>query len=91
MTFIDFPEISFPVQGIEDVPMPKMYRIRQHYESDKIEDIAAHLAGEMERVRVDRNWIRGKSIAITVGSRGIPDNALMVRTLCDTLKKWAVA
>ena len=34
MTFIDFPEISFPVQGIEDVPMPKMYRIRQTYENN---------------------------------------------------------
>ena len=88
MTFIDFPEISFPVQGIEDVPMPKMYRIRQTYENDKIEDIKSHLINEMENVKIDREWIKGKSIAITVGSRGIPDNALMVRTICDTLKKW---
>ena len=87
MTFIDFPEISFPVQGIEDVPMPKMYRIRELYENDKIEDIRGHLIKEMEGAAIDREWIKGKSIAITVGSRGIPDNALMVRTICGTLKK----
>ena len=39
MKFIEFPEISFPVQGINDVPMPKMVRIREKYEDDKIEDI----------------------------------------------------
>ena len=88
MTFIDFPEISFPVQGIEDVPMPKMYRIRELYENDKIDDIRGHVISEMEKVAIDREWIKGKSIAITVGSRGIPDNALIVRTICDTLKKW---
>ena len=88
MTFFDFPEIHFPVQGIEDVPMPKMYRIRQKYDSDKIEDIQGHLVSELEKVAVDRAWIKGKSIAVTVGSRGIPHNALMVKTICDTLKKW---
>ena len=29
-------------------------------------------------------------IRITVGSRGIPDNALMVRTICDNLKTGVV-
>ncbi len=88
MTFIDFPEISFPVQGVEDVPMPKMYRIREHYENDKIDDIKSHLIAEMENAPIDKDSLKGKSIAITVGSRGIPDNALIVRTICDTLKSW---
>ena len=32
--------------------------------------------------------MRGGRIAVAVGSRGIPNNALIVRTLCDQLKEW---
>ncbi len=88
MKFIDFPEISFPVQGIEDVPMPKMVRIREKYEDDKIDDIKAHIIKELDNVDIDRQALKGKSIAITVGSRGIPSLALMIKTLCDKLKEW---
>ena len=53
MQFIDFPEISFPVQGIEDVPMPKMVRIREKYEDDKIEDIKGHLTKELDNLEIN--------------------------------------
>ena len=88
MQFIDFPEINFPVQGIEDVPMPKMVRIREKYEEDKIEDVKAHLINELDKIEIDKAALKGKSIAITVGSRGIPDLPLMIKTLCDKLKEW---
>ena len=32
--------------------------------------------------------VQGKRIAVTVGSRGIPGNAGIVRTICDQLKEW---
>ena len=35
MRFIDFPEINFPVQGMDGVRIPEIYRIRQIYESDE--------------------------------------------------------
>lgn len=88
MKFIEFPEISFPVQGINEIPMPKMVRIKQLFESDKIEDIKGHLEKQLDTLDIDRAALKGKRIAITVGSRGIPDNALMVRTMCDKLKEW---
>ena len=83
MKFIEFPEISFPVQGINDVPMPKMVRIREKYEDDKIEDIKSHLINELDNLDIDKASLKGKSLAITVGSRGIPSLPLMIRTLCD--------
>ena len=43
MIKIDFPPMNFFVQGIEDVTIPKMVRIREKYEDDKIDDIKAHL------------------------------------------------
>ena len=47
MIKIDFPPMNFFVQGIEDVTIPKMVRIREKYEDDKIDDIKAHLVGEL--------------------------------------------
>ena len=43
MKFIDFPEIHFPIQGIEEIQIPKMVRVRQIYENDEIQDIETHL------------------------------------------------
>ncbi len=88
MKFIDFPEISFTVQGIEDVPMPKMVRVKQLFATDKIEDIRGHLEKQLDNLDIDKEGLKDKRIAITVGSRGVPDNALMVRTMCDKLKEW---
>ena len=88
MKMIEYPEVHFPVRGMEQVRIPRMYKIREIYEDDFIQDIPAHLKARMEAAMPDKSLIVGKSIAITVGSRGIPSLALMVRTICDTLKKW---
>ena len=69
MKKISFPEINFPIQGIEDVKLPKMVRIRQIYGNDRITDIPAHLRSEFEKSGLSES-VRGKSIALTVGSRG---------------------
>ena len=91
MKKIDFPEINFYVQGMDEVPIPKMVRIRQRYESDFIEDVAAELKKELDSADIDRSALKDKSIAVTVGSRGIPSLQLMIRTLCDKLKEWGAA
>ena len=88
MKKIDFPDMNFFVQGIEDVTIPKMVRIKEKYEDDKIEDIKAHLSQELDALEIDKEALKGKSIAITVGSRGIPSLPLMIRTICDKLKDW---
>lgn len=88
MTFIDFPEIHFPVQGIEEVPMPKMVRIKEKYEDDKIDDVRAHIENEMDNLKIDKSALKGKSIAITVGSRGIPSLPVLIKAICDKLKTW---
>ncbi len=84
---ITFPSMHIPIQGLDEVPLPRMVRVRQTYASDQIEDLAAHLRAELARGDY-AGIVQGKSIAIAVGSRGIPDNALIVRTLCEQLKDW---
>lgn len=87
MKFIDFPEIHFPIQGIEEIQIPKMVRVRQVYENDEIQDIETHLEKELNKYEFEKQ-VKGKRIALTVGSRGIPQNALIVRTICNQLKEW---
>ena len=87
MKFIDFPEIHFPIQGIEEIQIPKMVRVRQIYENDEIQDIETHLKKELNKYEFEKQ-VKGKKIALTVGSRGIPQNALIVRTICNQLKEW---
>ena len=88
MKKIDFPEMDFFVQGIDEVTIPKMVRIREKYEDDKIDDVKAHLINELDNLEIDSQSLRGKKIALTVGSRGIPSLPVLVRTMCDKLKEW---
>lgn len=90
MKMIDFPEISFPIQGLEEVTLPRMARVRQLYAPDRIEDIPAHLNAEFARGDY-AGLVRGKRIAVTVGSRGIPHNAQIVRAICRQLRDWGAS
>lgn len=87
MKMMSFPSMSIPIQGIDDVILPRMVRVRQTFSRDRIEDVASHLRAELARGDYAR-LVRGGRIAVAVGSRGIPDNALIVRTLCDQLREW---
>ncbi len=87
MKFIEFPEMNFKVEGMEGIKIPRMVKIRQKYESDKIENIKEKLLDEMEKLS-NKADLKGKRLAITAGSRGIPDLDLMIKTICDKLKEW---
>lgn len=85
--FIEFPESHVKVQGSEDVVIPEMVTIHESYDPQKIDDVCGHLRAEIEKLP-DHGSYEGKRIAITVGSRGIPELDGMTRTICDVLKEW---
>lgn len=87
MKFIDFPKINFPIQGIEEVKIPNMIRIRQNFDKDEILNPFEYLRYELKTQDYSKQ-VRGKRIAITVGSRGIPHNMEIVKAMCDQLKEW---
>jgi len=87
MKFIDFPGMSFKVEGMEGIKVPTMVKIRQKYESDKIDDIQGALNAELDKLG-NKDDLKGKRIAVTVGSRGIPDLDILVKTICDKLTEW---
>jgi hypothetical protein len=86
--FIPFPESQVVVKGIEEIRIPELAHMRQIYESDYIADLKGHLLNQMNAVVDCPGMLAGKRLAITVGSRGIPNLDLIVRTLCDRLKEW---
>ncbi len=87
--FINFPELNLIVQGLEAVKIPPMVKVRQVYDSKKLDDPAGYIKKMMADYKnIDRDSLKGKRIAITVGSRGIPDLDKMIRSIIDTLKMW---
>lgn len=91
MGFISFPPIEVRVEGMEQVRIPRMARIRQIFDSSCIKDPAGVLRKELEEKAGDCGDLRGKRIAITVGSRGIPYLADIVLTVIRFLQDRGAA
>ena len=88
MQFIEFPPMHVKVEGLERVKLPRMVRARQVFDSARIQDVAAHIRNQMQANLRDKQRFAGKRLAITVGSRGIPQLDVMVRTVVQTLQEW---
>ena len=86
--FIDFPAVDAKMEGLDQVVFPRMVKIRQKYDPYQISDVPGHLKKELETKVHGKEGLRGKRIAVTAGSRGIPFYQEIMRTLVDTLKAW---
>lgn len=87
--FIHFPPVTdVIVQGMEDIRLPQMVRIRQKYDDQHIYDIPGCVIDELDRRIKNKQWFRGKRICITAGSRGIPHLDVIIYTICTRLKEW---
>lgn len=71
---------------LEDITLPQMMTVSQHFEAPRINDIPAHVRGEMERI-IGSLDLHGKSVAIPIGSRGIHDIDVVLRAVVDYLKE----
>lgn len=87
MSFIDFPEINVIIEGAESIKFPRMVKVKQIYDSRKIDGLAAWTEKEMAKLHDKRQYER-KRICITAGSRGIPGLDVIIRTVAAQLKKW---
>ena len=55
--FIDFPVIDAKMEGLDQVVLPRMVRIRQKYDPSQIRDVPRHLARELEAQDVYKRQI----------------------------------
>jgi hypothetical protein len=74
------------IDGI-DVPLPRMVKVRQRLDRTRLEDPAGALAAGMERT-LDPDAFRGRSIAITSGSRYIAGLPVVLAALIAKLRAW---
>jgi len=65
---------------------PRMLRIRQHFDAPIIEDIPEAIRQEVTRMKLDQKIKPGENVAISVGSRGINNIALITKCLVEEFK-----
>ncbi len=81
--------IDIPLPGGIGMPLPRFVRARQKFNGATVEDVPAAVAAEFEKFKhID---LTGKSVAVTVGSRGIRSQKPVVVAVLDELKKAGAA
>ena len=66
--------------------LPRMFRVRQHFSAPTVEDIPAAVRAEVQRLDLGPKVNPGETIAISVGSRGIANIALVIKSLVAEFK-----
>ena len=66
---------------------PKMIRIRQNFRTNPIKDIPAAVRSELDKIQPQKIIARGQTVAITAGSRGINNLAVILAEIVRELKK----
>ena len=75
------------IAGGLEVNLPRMARIRQRFDTHRIDDIPAAIAMQLNKPGIGVTIRPGASIAIGVGSRGIANLDIAVRALVDGIKQ----
>lgn len=87
--YINFPPIDdVVVEGMESVQIPDMITVSQSFDTQCIADAASCIRARMTKAVSHPECFAGKTVAVTVGSRGISHLAEMVRAICDQLTAW---
>jgi len=73
--------------GLTDLKLPLMYRVRQHFGREQVDDVEATVCAELNRPEIAMALRPGDTAAVAVGSRGIANVQMIVRTLCNQLKR----
>lgn len=71
---------------LDSIPLPRMVSVRQRFDRPTIADPADELTARLHDKGVLKKIRRGMSIAVTVGSRGISNQPLLVRALIRELR-----
>ena len=66
--------------------LPRMMRVRQRFDGPTLEDIPGAVREEIAGLNLSGKVGKGDSVAISVGSRGIANIALITRTVCEELQ-----
>lgn len=65
---------------------PQIFRLRQTFDAVRVDDVAAEVQAQLARLDLGQTVRAGQSVAITAGSRGVANVALMMRAIVEHLK-----
>jgi hypothetical protein len=71
---------------LTDLPLPPLARIRQHWDTAPLHDVATHVRQQLEQVGLREQLQPGMRVAVTAGSRGIRDIVTILRTCVEWLR-----
>ena len=71
---------------LSDVPLPKMIKVRQTFDNSKTEDVPKELHRQLSNPSISGSVKQGMRIAITCGSRGIDNYALIIKEIVSFCK-----
>ena len=69
------------------MPFPAMLRVRQRFDAPRVGDVAAGVRRALAALPLAARIQPGQSVAITAGSRGIADLALVTRSAVEALRE----
>lgn len=69
-----------------NITLPKMYKIKQRFSNDKLDDIEKTIKYEINKEEIKSKIIKGQKIAVAVGSRGIKNLSQIVKNIIDEIK-----
>lgn len=67
---------------------PRMMRIRQHFQAPRIDDVEQAVYAQLDKLQLSQQVHANDTVAITAGSRGIANIALIIKTLVRALKHY---
>ncbi|MCA9074228.1 MAG: DUF2088 domain-containing protein [Planctomycetaceae bacterium] len=70
----------------DNTSYPRMVRIRQQFPAEQVEDIPSEVESQLSRLQLGEKVRAGETVAITVGSRGIANIAVITKGIVDHIK-----
>ncbi|MGL4791491.1 MAG: lactate racemase domain-containing protein [Anaerotignaceae bacterium] len=70
----------------ENTVYPKMYRVKQRLNNEKIADIPAEVFNQLESIGLRDKIKNNGEIGVCIGSRGINNIAIIVKATCDYVR-----
>lgn len=71
---------------LKDIPVPKMVKVKQHFDNAKIENLEAVLLEKLQRESIKQTIKPGMEIAIAVGSRGLDQLVTLTKVTVQYLQ-----
>ena len=70
--------------------LPRMIRVKQRFEAPVVNNLPTAITAELDRIDVTSIVGKSSSVAVTAGSRGVADIAVIVEATVDYLKRIGV-